>query len=169
MEADLHEAPVRQHLRPTREIITSRNGTVQHHMEMDGVANICIHAPRMNLQHHQQHQHQHHENAQLPHVFRYGLRIQTSDEVVPRRLGNDRIDDHLTFMEQEVTRVQQAMNHILHEANFAKDRDVAMHKQFLAMHSTTFYWPIVQLCVLLLTGFTQVRHIVEFFKRRRII
>jgi hypothetical protein len=158
--ADMHEAPVRDHIKPTREILTSTNGTVFHHMELDGIANICLKAPRKNLQK---------GNKEGRVFYRYALRIQTTEEVVPRSASTAKIDDQLSAMEQEMERIQTAMKNILHQADFAKDKDAEMHKQFLAMHSTTFYWPVVQLCVLLITGFTQVRHIVHFFKKRRII
>lgn len=72
-------------------------------------------------------------------------------------------------MEMEMKRIQTAIKGILRQADFAKERDAVFHQQTAAMHSATIFWPIVQSCVLIMTGFTQASHIVRFFKSRRII
>jgi hypothetical protein len=101
------------------------------------------------------------------HVF--SLRVQLLDEIPSFLLKDADINDHLSYMEREMDRIDRTMKTITRQADFAKDKDASMHQQFLQMHSTTMYWPIVQLCVLLVTGYTQASHIVHFFKTRRII
>jgi hypothetical protein len=99
----------------------------------------------------------------------FSLRVQLLDEIPSFLLKDADINDHLSYMEREMDRIDRTMKTITRQADFAKDKDAAMHQQFLQMHSTTMYWPIVQLCVLLVTGYTQASHIVHFFKTRRII
>ena len=57
----------------------------------------------------------------------------------------------------------------LSEADFAKERDSVYHTKTDAMNKATTFWPIMHVCILLATGFTQANHIVQFFKKRRII
>jgi emp24/gp25L/p24 family/GOLD len=78
-------------------------------------------------------------------------------------------DSHLSHFELEMQRIESGMRHILAEAEFAKAKDALFHKQTVNMHLATTYWPMVQVLVLLMTGFTQASHIVRFFKSRRII
>jgi hypothetical protein len=78
-------------------------------------------------------------------------------------------DYHLGHLEKELFRIQNMMYFILREANFAQQRDTIFHQQTDAMHSATIFWPILQVCILLATGFTQANHIVHFFKKRRLI
>lgn len=166
---DLHEAPVRDHLKPTREVLTASTGTVYHKMEVDGNANICIRAPRRDLRKNKQN-----NNKMEPRkIFLFGVRVQTADEL-PGHMkqqgqGTANVEDHLTHMELEMKRIKGAMMDILRQSDFAKDKDHEMHKQFETLNSTTFYWPMIHIFVLLVTGFAQVRNIVHFFKSRRII
>ena len=103
--------------------------------------------------------------------MRFGLRVVKTDNdpsSLEKGSGTD-LDGHLSHMELEMKRIQIGMKRILAEADFAKDRDSAFHKQTQDMHAATIFWPIVQMCVLLMTGFTQASHIVRFFQSRRII
>lgn len=124
-------------------------------MELNGIANICIQAPR-----HKQH------NSEPRDIFRYALQILHPQEV-PSKPAD--VNSHLSYIEQEMSRIESGMQTIQRQADYAKNRDTDMHRQFAAMHSTTFYWPVVQVVVLLVTGFTQASHIVHFFKTRRIL
>lgn len=155
-------SPVKSRLKPTSKTITEAKGFVIHRFEVDGIAMICIRSSTAS--------------EKLPQ--RFGIRVDTSEQD-PRILlpstndgeeakGAD-VDKHLSHMEMELQRITLAMNHVLREADFNKDQDGLFHKQTIAMHSATTFWPIVQVCILLITGFTQANHIVRFFKSRRIV
>jgi emp24/gp25L/p24 family/GOLD len=79
------------------------------------------------------------------------------------------VDAHLSHMEVELQRMRTAMRAVLSEADFAKDRDSLYHQEARDLDQATIFWPIVQVCVLVMTGVAQVSHIVNFFKSRRII
>ena len=55
------------------------------------------------------------------------------------------------------------------QAEFAKEREQVFQEQHEHMHEAAMWWPVVQVCVLIMTGFTQASHITRFFKSRRII
>jgi len=162
----LHNAPVRERLNPLSKLIDAREGKFTHKFEMAGSATICIRASNAS--------------SKAPIVF--ALRVTTSEEVPEIKVAGAggskksarsektaNVDQHLTHMERELKRITSAMEHVLREADLNKNQDAVFHEQTLAMHSATTFWPIVQVCVLLMTGFTQASHIVRFFKSRRII
>jgi len=69
----------------------------------------------------------------------------------------------------EMKLITNGMKTILSEADFSKEREAVFHQNTESMHAASIFWPIVQTCVLIMTGFTQARHIVTFFQQRRII
>ena len=155
-DTDLHMAPVREKLNPLSKLIDARKGQFFHKYEVSGTANICIRA----------------SSASSKKPIAFALRVETSEEIpeindATKQEAN--VDQHLTHMERELKRIQSAMEHVLREADLNKKQDAVFHEQTLAMNAATTFWPIVQVCVLLMTGFTQASHIVRFFKSRRII
>lgn len=160
VDTDLHHAPVRDRLKPLAHTVTKNEGTLYHTMEIDGTATICVRATNSD------------KGNDYSMVF--GLRLSTSDEEpeLIRRLEKDNpadLDGHLSHLEMELKRITMAMDTVLKEASRNQEQDTKFHKETLAMHSATTFWPILQVCVLLMTGFTQTSHIVHFFKSRRII
>ena len=161
-DTDLHHAPIRDRLKPLVHTITTNEGTLHHKMEVDGTAKVCIRATDSD------------KGNNYSAVF--GLRITTSDEEPElfRQMEKDSppttdLDGHLSHVEMELKRITMALEAVLKEANHNQEQDTKFHKQTLAMHSAITFWPILQVCVLLMTGFTQTSHIIHFFKSRRII
>jgi hypothetical protein len=154
-DTDLHVAPIRHRLKPTSVLLEHTNGTVTHKVEVDGAVNICLRAGLAT--------------AEKP--LRFGWRIQLSEaDPIPSSAADAAsVDRHLSHMELELKRIQVGMHHIIKQADFAKEREAVFHQNTLRMHAAATFWPIVQVCVLIITGFTQASHIVRFFKSRRII
>lgn len=157
-ETDLHNAPIRHRLKPLSHLVEEKKGNVTHQFEVDGTATICLRA----------------STASAKNVMAFSLRVETSEERVDIRVEKmgaaaADVDQHLTHMERDLQRITQAIVYVLKEADLNKEQDTKFHEQTLAMHSATTFWPIVHVCVLLMTGFTQTSHIVRFFKSRRII
>ena len=161
-DTDLHTAPIRQRLKPLSHAIKAKEGVATNQFEVDGTATVCVRA----------------STATPKNPMAFALHIESSEEVpslikdaVQKKdaVTATDMDEHLTHMERELNRITSAMSHVLKEADRNKDQDAIFHRQTIAMHSATTFWPIVQVCVLLMTGFTQASHIVRFFKSRRII
>jgi emp24/gp25L/p24 family/GOLD len=146
--------PKRRALDPTNKELDAISGSFTHNVMEDGEVSICVRASAAG--------------SNKPMLF--GIRVEEANEIDEQKkdpgLG---VDDHLSFMEKEMNRIEAAMHNILSQANFAKDRDSIFHSHSNDMHAASLFWPIVQVCVLLMTGFTQVSHMVKFFKSRRII
>jgi len=163
IDAKHHESPIKNRLHPQHKVIEADTGKFTHTMEVDGKAQICIRAAGAS--------------SQKP--MRFGLRVTEKEDYhevfhesmkdINAQADKAKVDTHLSHMEIELRRIQMSMTRILSEADFAKERDSIFHKQTQSMHSATIFWPIVQVCVLIMTGFTQATHIVRFFKSRRII
>jgi hypothetical protein len=159
-DTDLHHAPVREHLKPTVKMLEANEGYILHTFEINGIASVCAQSKK----------------ASPRSPVAIGLRIESSEEVPALILESKKesespadVDAHLTHMEMELMRITAAMTQLLKEADLNRDQDERFHEQTMEMVKATTFWPIVQVCVLLMTGFTQASHIVQFFKRRRII
>jgi hypothetical protein len=116
------------------------------------------------------------QGASAERPLRIGLAVLDGDligelEMFKRSSGNQtaNVASHLSSMMMELQRVSHSIRSVLSEADFAKERDSIFHRQTQAMDQATIFWPIVQVCVLLMTGFAQASHIVRFFKSRRIL
>ena len=151
-----HESPIQERLSPTNIMISERIGQVNHTMEVDGDATICIKAKAAT--------------AKKPLLL--ALSIKKSNpplHILQHKVDQSQMDQHLTHMQVELERIQRGIQTILQQADEAVERDSHFHKQTKAMYAATTNWPIIQVCVLLMTGFTQASHIVRFFQSRRII
>ena len=103
--------------------------------------------------------------------MRFAMYIEKESEihVHDNDKGKTGADRHYTHMELELQHLMSSMKNIIAEADFSKEREMIFHHQTLSMHAASMWWPIVQLCVLLLTGFTQANHVVRFLKSKHLI
>eukprot|EP00580_Thalassiosira_gravida_P002997 CAMPEP_0201599340 /NCGR_PEP_ID=MMETSP0492-20130828/833_1 /ASSEMBLY_ACC=CAM_ASM_000837 /TAXON_ID=420259 /ORGANISM="Thalassiosira gravida, Strain GMp14c1" /LENGTH=252 /DNA_ID=CAMNT_0048061901 /DNA_START=123 /DNA_END=881 /DNA_ORIENTATION=- len=76
--------------------------------------------------------------------------------------------EHFSKMEKTLSGLISKTDMILRQADYAKELEVEFHEQSIAMNKASQWWPIVQLCVLLVTGFTQANHMVQFFRKHHI-
>jgi hypothetical protein len=76
--------------------------------------------------------------------------------------------EHFSQMEKTLQNLISKTDMILRQADYAKELEVEFHEQSIAMNKASQWWPIVQLCVLLVTGFTQANHMVAFFRKHHI-
>jgi emp24/gp25L/p24 family/GOLD len=145
------------HGKPTSVELTEKKGAVMHTTQTSGDVQVCVRA----------------SGASSQNPMRFGIRVEKEDEVhahedLSKAVNLTHTDHHLTHMEVEMKHLVVSMKNILSEADFSKDREMAFHEKTMSMHAASMWWPIVQLSVLLLTGFTQVNHMVRFFQQRRI-
>lgn len=69
----------------------------------------------------------------------------------------------------QVVRLTDSLAQILDEADYMKEREVEFHDTELAMERNAQWWPILQICILLLTGVFQVKHLKRFFQQQKIL
>ena len=153
-----HPSSIQQRLKPTSELLKQKKGDLIHKVEVDGEAKVCVRA----------------SGASNTNYMRFGIQIDIEDSTKYKdskdeSADGEALDGHLSHMEMEMKRIQNGMKTILSEADFSKSREALFHQNTESMHAASIFWPIVQTCVLIMTGFTQARHIVQFFQSRRII
>ena len=141
---------------PVSHEIRQPMGHVDYHVRNDAEIKLCIRA----------------SSAGSKNPMRFAIMVhemEDDDETEGEHPPTENVDRHLSFMEEQFVRIESQMHAVLREADFAKERDSIYHTKTDAMHKATIFWPIVHVGILLLTGFTQANHIVQFFKKRRII
>jgi emp24/gp25L/p24 family/GOLD len=164
-------APVMSRLKPITQTIKTKTGQIEHTFEVDGTAIICLTTHPANivaadLKASHLRLAIHVERKEIADLL---LQLENDNTTVIVNMDEKKTAKHLSRMEMELHRIQLSLKTILKEADFAKERDALAHKQVMSVHSASMFWPIVQVCVLIMTGFTQASHIVHFFKTRRII
>jgi len=141
---------------PMSHEMKQKEGSFVHAVKQDAELNICIRASTAATKN--------------PQRFSFRLMEMGEEEAAESHLPPAKsVDHHLSFMEQQFDRIESQMHAVLREADFARERDSIYHTKTDAMHKATIFWPIVHVGILLVTGFTQANHIVQFFKKRRII
>ncbi|KAL3806083.1 hypothetical protein ACHAXA_006217 [Cyclostephanos tholiformis] len=75
---------------------------------------------------------------------------------------------HFSQMEKTLSSLISKTDMILKQADYAKELEVEFHEQSIAMNKASQWWPILQLSVLLITGFTQANHMIQFFRKHHI-
>lgn len=75
---------------------------------------------------------------------------------------------NMNRMEAEVHGLTRKVEQILNQADFTQDVMSSFHDQSLAMNKASQWWPMLQVAMLLVTGFTQAHHVVRFFKSHHI-
>lgn len=114
MDTKLHSAPVRQHLKPTSQMLTSKQGYVVHKFEMDGEASICVRA----------------STASTDNPMRFGLRVKKveNDPSFGKKGEGPDVNNHLGHIESEMMRIEGGMKSILAEADYQKNQDWLYHQ-----------------------------------------
>jgi len=86
----------------------------------------------------------------------------------PDHLEHRELSTKMTRLERDLQTLQNRVRACLNNADFNKDQETLFHEQSVSMNRATKYWPIIQLIVLLVTGFTQANHIVRYLKTHHI-
>jgi len=142
--------------------LETKKGVIEYITQYDGEVSICVQSLAAS------------SISPTP----ISLRVSESPAVVstPPPEKNTELDsesqknakDHFSKMEQTLSGLISKTDMILRQADYAKELEVEFHEQSIAMNTASQWWPIVQLCVLLVTGFTQANHMVQFFRKHHI-
>jgi hypothetical protein len=145
----------KQRLQPVSQEIKDTKGSFVHRIHQDATADVCIRA----------------STASGSNPMRFHVRVEEVGDSDPDELEKNGFgaDQHWSFLETQMNRIEHEMQVIIAEADFFKERDAIYHQETDDMHKATTFWPILHIGILLITGFTQANHIVRFFQSRRII
>ena len=79
------------------------------------------------------------------------------------------IEGHLNGMQVEVVKLNDQMEEILAEADYMKGIEVEFHNQSINMNSASKWWPIIQICILIMMGVVQYVHLRTFFQKKKLV
>eukprot|EP00537_Pseudo-nitzschia_pungens_P013231 CAMPEP_0172394914 /NCGR_PEP_ID=MMETSP1061-20121228/17101_1 /TAXON_ID=37318 /ORGANISM="Pseudo-nitzschia pungens, Strain cf. pungens" /LENGTH=225 /DNA_ID=CAMNT_0013126371 /DNA_START=203 /DNA_END=880 /DNA_ORIENTATION=+ len=156
--------PSKHKIRPVSQELKEASGSFLHttHTE-DAVLELCIRASGASS-----------EDPMLFHV-----RVEEMEEDVLDVFEQEKkegmraplvgAEHHWSFLETQLDRIEHEVHTIINEADFFRERDALYHQQTDDLNKATMFWPMLHCCILVLTGFTQANHIINFFKQRRII
>jgi emp24/gp25L/p24 family/GOLD len=83
-------------------------------------------------------------------------------------LDTSEVQSKMSRLERDIQTLQNRVKAILNNADFNKDQEAAFHQQSISMNKAATYWPMIHLIVILVTGFTQANHIVQYFRMHHI-
>jgi hypothetical protein len=86
----------------------------------------------------------------------------------PDHLEHKEISSKMSRLERDLQTLQNRAKACLNNADYNKEQEALFHEKSISMNRASKYWPIIQLTVLLVTGFTQANHIVRYLKTHRI-
>lgn len=87
----------------------------------------------------------------------------------PEHLEHKEISTKMSRLERDLHTLKSRVKACQNNADFNKEQEAAFHLQSISMNRAARYWPIIQLTVLLVTGFTQANHIVRYLKSHHIV
>lgn len=82
----------------------------------------------------------------------------------PDHLEHKDITTKMSRLERDLQTLQNRVKACLNNADYNKEQEALFHEQSISMNRASKYWPIIQLTVLIVTGFTQANHIVRYLK-----
>lgn len=137
---------------PTKtQVLQETTGKIMYVTEADGQVNVCLKAQGAS--------------SAIPLLVNMDVNIGHD----AAHYLHEEQEHHLSQLQVSVMRLQDELTNILKQADMAKQREVEFHNLSVNMHAASQYWPMVQIMVLILTGFTQVSAMVHFFKSQRLI
>jgi len=83
--------------------------------------------------------------------------------------NQDLAREHLTYLERIILNMIKEAELLGEITDDIKVEESRFYHKSMEMNSAAKWWPILHVVVLILTGYTQVNHIVRFFKSRHII
>mmetsp|Transcript_10163 Transcript_10163/g.13591 ORF Transcript_10163/g.13591 Transcript_10163/m.13591 type:complete len:188 (+) Transcript_10163:192-755(+) len=87
-------------------------------------------------------------------------------EKIEQKLEHSKISRSLNSVEGQIRRMLSAATMLEKNADLTKEEDVKFWQVMDSMHSSSLYWPLIQLVVLIVTGYIQAQHLLRYIKRR---
>lgn len=152
-----------------REELVERKGSIRFLTgEEDGTVEICIQSILASINN--------------PARFSLNVKMSASDEEDEEEgsaekkkrtkksssLDTSQVQNNMSRLERDLQTLQNRVKACLNNADFNKDQEADFHQQSVSMNNAAKYWPMIHLIVILVTGFTQVNHIVTYLRKHHI-
>mmetsp|Transcript_61525 Transcript_61525/g.150594 ORF Transcript_61525/g.150594 Transcript_61525/m.150594 type:complete len:331 (+) Transcript_61525:92-1084(+) len=83
-------------------------------------------------------------------------------------MENVEVQAKMSRLERDIQTLNNRVKAALNNADFNKEQEANFHQQSVNMNRAATYWPIIQLVILLVTGFTQANHIISYLRTHHI-
>lgn len=146
-----------------REELFQREGTIEFMTgEEDGIVDICVQSIIANRNSP--------SRVSLRVTMDFTDEIENDNEIESETDGLDHsaVKTQMTRLERDMQTLNNRIRTIMNNADQNKEQELAFHQQSVSMNGAAVYWPIIQLIVIVITGFTQVNHIVRYMKQHHI-
>lgn len=90
------------------------------------------------------------------------------DENAGDALEHSELKSQMTRLERDLQTLNNRVLATLNNAEFNKDQEAEFHARSVRIGAAALYWPIIQITVIIVTGFTQANHIVKYMKAHHI-
>lgn len=86
----------------------------------------------------------------------------------PEHLQHMELTTKMSRLERDLQTLQNRVKACLNNADYNKEQELTFHAQSVSMNKAAVYWPLIQLAVLVITGFTQANHIIRYLKMHHV-
>jgi hypothetical protein len=150
-----------------REELSKRDGTIKFMTnDMDGKVDICVQSIIAS--------------SRAPSRISLNVTMESTeanesegdedgDESKGENWKADEVKTQMGRFERDLATLKSRVKHIISNADFNKGQVEEFREHSVAMNRAATYWPIIQLVVFIVAGFTQANHIVTYMKTRHIV
>jgi len=128
-------------------------GTIEHTVKFSGWTEVCITIPTAT--------------RETPVLIHLGVH-DTEPPTTHQDEEQDVVKKSVNGMEYEMKYLQQRVDAIIRQADFAKTQDHDMHEHSRKMSSAAMIWPVIQIVALIVTGVVQATSLVGYLKSRHV-
>ena len=93
---------------------------------------------------------------------------QATDGTGDGKMEHSEVQAKMSRLERDIQTLNNRVKAALNNADYNKEQEAAFHQQSVNMNRAATYWPIIQLVILLVTGFTQANHIITYLRTHHI-
>jgi len=83
-------------------------------------------------------------------------------------MENKLVKTETSRISSELMRMHRRAKSIAGDAQFSKEREESFFHKSVSLNRAVRYWPMFRLLVLMVGGYLQVSHVVQYMKRRHI-
>lgn len=148
-----------------REELKEREGTIEFRTgKDDGTVDICVQSITANRNSP--------SRVMLNVTMVMSDELEAEENIIDENAGDalehSELKSQMTRLERDLQTLNNRVLATLNNAEFNKDQEAEFHARSVRIGAAALYWPIIQITVIIVTGFTQANHIVKYMKAHHI-
>lgn len=102
-------------------------------------------------------------SANKSNPLRIGLRVVIGHDIEYYRTQAK--NNHLSDMQANLMKLRDEIEDMIRSTDSMKKTEESFHDHNMSVHQASLWWPLIQTCVLLITGVTTIMHMTSFFSK----